>query len=131
MPEIVAEYSPNIAWGKQHVEVTVKQWAYSATHIVRIGGNCRGFDVMESAVSQVCDLAREGVPEGCPPRLILKAPNGDTLECDDDDDRGEEWIKDMTVSVQIVGYDPPTLNEVRAMNGAPPVPDGDRPHPPL
>jgi hypothetical protein len=131
MSEVVAEYSPNTEWGKQHVEVTLKQWAYSATHVVQIGGNCRGFDVLEAAIGRVYDLACEDVPDGYAPRLTLTAPHGGTLLCEDDEDGGEDWIKEMAVSVRIVGYDPPTLNEVRARNGAPPVPDGDRPHPPL
>ena len=131
MSEVIAEYSPDIEWGEQHVEIVLKQWAYSVTHTVKIGGNCRGFSVLDAAVRRLYDALAGEVDDGEPARVVLTSADGDTLLCEDDDEREEDWLKDMAVSARVVRYDPPTLNEVRARNGAAPVPDGDRPHPPL
>lgn len=124
---MIEEYSPNICWGKQTVEITLKQWRYAATFKVEIGGNCRGFEVLETAIGTLF----EGLYDPSNPtdvaRVVLKDSNGDTLLCSDDEDEGEAWLKPMVVSVAIVGWTPPTLNEVRARNGAPPIADGDEP----
>jgi hypothetical protein len=109
--------------GKQQVELIVKAWDYSATFVEEIGGNCRGCDVIEAAISRLYDRL-EG-PDGA--SITLCRPNGDTMLCDDDEGCEEDWLKKMVVSSRIIGWIPPTLNEVRAQNGAPPVPDGDRP----
>ena len=60
-------------------------------------------------------------------RLVLTNSESKHLLIEDDDEQAEEWIADMIVSCQITGWTPPTLNEVRALNNAPPVPDGDVP----
>lgn len=123
---LIRKYSPNTKWGKQHVEVVLMQWDYSTTYKVDIGGNCTGFGVLEAAVDRIYDSLMEIEDEV--PTLILKKKGGKTLRCTaDDDERQEDWIKDMVVSVRIVGWTPPTLNEVRKMNGAKPVKDGNQP----
>lgn len=121
---IIAEYSPNIRWGKQHVEIILKQWKYESRFVKQIGGNCTGMDVLDCALDDLYDDLADGrdVPE-----VILTAPDGETLSCMDEEGLGERWLKRMCVSLRIVAYDPPTLNEVRARNGADSVPDGDRP----
>lgn len=133
--EVISHYSPNLEWGKQHVEIVLRQWDYSAAHTVDIGGNCLGFSIMETAVGALFDrLANEaegGGEEGPIVRVTLTNPKGETLLCTDDDDLGEEWLGKMVVSVAIVGWTPPTLNEVRKKNGAAPVPNGDVPWTPL
>ena len=118
---VIEEYSPNICWGKQHVEIVLQQWQYEARFVELVGGNCLGVDVMEAAFGNLYDRL-----EGDPVRVRLTAPNGDTLLCEDEHDRGDEWLKEMCVSIRIVAYDPPTVNEVRARNGVEPLPDGDR-----
>ena len=129
---MIAEYSPNIAWGKQRVEIVLMQWAYSKKVEVEIGGNCTGFSVLDVAIDNFYDsLLPEGTDDEVSGRIVLTNENGDTLECSDDDDLGDEWLKNMVVSVQIVAYTPPTINEVRKMNGAKPIKDGDRPWQPL
>lgn len=125
---MINEYNPNIRWGKQRVEVTLMQWGYSKKFTVDIGGNCTGFDVLESAAGRIYDaLPKKDYGEDEVAFVVLDRPDGDTLECTDDESRDEDWLKDMIVSLQIVGYTPPTLNEVREMNGVAPLPDGDRP----
>lgn len=124
---MIAEYSPNIRWGKQHVEVTLMQWGYTKKFTVDVGGNCIGMDVIEGAISLVYDSLPTDPRDSEMAVTVLTNKDGDTLECQDEEGRGEDWVREMVVSVQIVGWTPPTLNEVRKMNGAKPVPDGDRP----
>jgi hypothetical protein len=121
---MITNYNPNIRWGKQHVEIVLMQWDYKKSFTVDIGGNCIGFDVIEAAVERIYD----GLPsDELGPFVILTNSAGDDLECQDEEGREDEWIKDMVVSAQIVGWTSPTVNEVREMNGAKPLPDGDRP----
>lgn len=127
MAEVITEYSPNLEWGQQHVEIVLKAWDYEARHVVKIGGNCHGFGVMEAALRRLYETLAGEVGEDEPARVILTHADGNTMLCEDDDEREEEWLKGMTVSVRIVAYDPPTMNEVRARYGAAPLPDGDRP----
>lgn len=128
-PELVANYSPNIRWGKQIIEIIVMQWEYKATFIQKVGGNCRGLSVIETAIENLSEsfLGEEGGPAS----VKLTRPDGDTLECMDEQERDAGWLKDMIVSARIVGWEPPTLNEVRTKNGAPPIADGDLPYDPL
>lgn len=60
------------------------------------------------------------------PSVVLKDGNGSELLSVDEEDRGERWLKSMIVGAEIIAWFPPTLNEVRAMNGAKPLPDGDK-----
>jgi hypothetical protein len=115
----IANYSPNTRWGQQHVEVTFKMWTYSATRTVTVGGNCLGFTVLEAAVSQIYDDLRS--KGGDMATIILTDPAGKEMEAQDDEDKEDEWLKAMVVSLRIVAYDPPTLNEVREMIGVDPV----------
>ena len=138
MADLIERYSPNTRWGKQHVEVVFQLWAHRVTHVVQVGGNCRGLTILENAVDQVLDKlweeadvrVKKGETHEPVLRMILIDRTGTELETEDDEQREEEWLKDMVVSAKIVGYDPPTLNEVRKMNGADPVPHGDVPYAP-
>ncbi|MFT4098452.1 MAG: DUF5406 family protein [Rhodoblastus sp.] len=129
MKDIIAHYSPNIRWGKQKVEIVFKAWDYYVTAYVEIGGNCLGHSVMETAIGSVFETLEDD--EHGQPKIILKRPDGKTLECVDEESRGEEWLADMCVSMRIVDWTPPTVNEVREMNGAKQLPDGDRPWQPI
>lgn len=120
---LIREYSPNIEWGKQHVEIVLMAWGYSRTFEIDVGGNRTGLDVISCAVENL-DEELQGTVE-------LSNAEGDTLLCEDDDDLGEEWLKSMVVSARIIGWTPPTLNEVRKINGAAPVADGDQPWRPM
>ncbi len=119
---VIKEYSPNTRWGKQIVEIVLKQWAYSKTFTIEVGGNCTGMDVLECAIDILTDQL-----EG---EVVLKSGKK-TLLVEDEEERDEEWVKDMVVSIQIVDWKRPTLNEIRAKNGADPLPDGDKPWDPM
>jgi hypothetical protein len=127
MNDIVDIYSPNFEWGKTHVEIVLQQWDHRAVEVVEVGGNCHGFGVMETAIG----VLLESLPGDERASIILTDPEGNRLHCEDDDDRQEEWLKDMVVSVRIIALTHPTLNEIRARNGAPPVEGGGVPRIPL
>lgn len=128
MTELISSNNPNNKWGQSIVEVILKAWSYEKTYTIKVCGNCHGMDVFEQAISMIHDSLFEN---GEPLKIILTNPDGDTLECEDDEDRGELWIKDMIVSMRLLDYIQPTLNEVRKINGAAPIADGDKPYQPL
>lgn len=130
MAELIAEYSPNIRWGQQHVEIVLKQWEYERTYVEKVGGNCHGLTILTAAISNLADRLWGDMQDSQTLSIeMLNQSTGRTLLCENQEDRdAEDWISDMCVSVRVIGYDPPTLNQVREMNGAAPVPDGDQPY---
>jgi len=126
---MIRKYSPNTMWGKQHVELVLMQWAYSFKIVIDVGGNCTGMSVLETAIGTLYN--RLLPKDGGPAKVLLKDRKGNRLWCTDDEGRDDDWLKDMVVSARIVAWTPPTLNEVRKMNGAKPVPEGDQPWQPL
>lgn len=124
MSDVIKSYSPNIAWGKQVVEIVLKQWAYEKAFVVRVGGNCVGFAIFEAALSNLLDQLWPHDTDFA--SVTLTDPAGDTLLSEDEEDAGEFWLQRMVVSVRILAYEPPSLNEVRKMNGARPLLDGNR-----
>lgn len=107
MTETIANYDPNNRWGDHLVEVTLRRWGYSLTYATKVGGNCQGFNVIESAISNLIE-DDEFVEEGEDGLLsiLLKDAEGKGLLCEDDDERGEEWLKAMIVECRIVGFEP-------------------------
>lgn len=100
----IAEYDPDIRWQKQAVEITLMQWDHSAVFRVSVGGNCHGMDVIDCAIGIIFESLPED--EYGLPKVTLTGPTGDTLPCVDDDERGEDWLKNMIVSAKILGYEP-------------------------
>lgn len=127
MTTLIANNNPNNEWGHSIVEVVLKAWTFEKTYVLKVGGNCHGIDVLEAAVGMIHDHVLEE-PNG---EIVLTNPKGEILRTSDEEDRGEYWVKEMVVSARIIDYIQPTLNEVRARNGAKPLPDGDRPYAPL
>lgn len=132
----IGHYSPNSAYGVHAVEIELRLWDARRTETVEVRGNTLGFDVIESAISNLeeairerCASGFEGAPPDGPAQIKLTQPDGDTILVEDEGD--STWISQMCVGARIVSWTPPTLNEIRAINGAPPVADGDRPHDPL
>lgn len=97
------DYDPNPQWSIHVVEVDLMQWDAKATLRAEVGGNCAGLDVINAAIDRITrDLPDDqGVTY-----VELKEPTGDTLICEDDDGREEDWLKDMVVAVRIVERKP-------------------------
>lgn len=94
------------------VEVTLGCWEYRLTTTVSVRGNCQGFTNLEAAVGQLYEK-----PEVVQERntrneggfavlyVVLTNDKGDMLEIEDEDDRQEEWLKDLVVGLRIVGQE--------------------------
>lgn len=99
-------YDPNISWAKHTFEITYMQWDYKLKTTVEVGGNCKGFDLFDSAISAHADKLFKD--QGDFPALILfKNNNEDTLETSFADEDGgdlEDWLKSMCISIQIVKH---------------------------
>lgn len=122
--DVIGRYSPNIRWGKQVVELILKCWAYEKSFYVAVESNSVGFDVIEVAIGQLCDSL---VDYQTGESIELLDRDGNGLICENEGEQSENWLRAMIVSARIVSWTPPTVNEVRAKNGAGPLLDGDRP----
>jgi hypothetical protein len=100
-------YDPNLRWAKQRVRLTLKQWDYTATLITTVHGNCHGFEIFESAISNALEelptRTRSGVTL---PYVVLAGEEGESLECEDDEDRREDWLGEMVVAIEIIEQEP-------------------------
>jgi hypothetical protein len=109
MSEIM-DYDPNMTnsgrMAKQTVRLTFGMWQYRKTIETDVGGNCTGLTVIDCAVENVC----EALPENRygSPYLVMEAPDNpeETLQCEDDEDRGEDWLKDMLIAAEIIAIRP-------------------------
>lgn len=102
----VMNYDPNLCnsgnMAKQRVRLTFGLWEYRKVIEIEQGGNCKGLTVIEAAVENVY-AELEG---GDTPRIELVSADGSTLECEDDEDRGEDWLQDMLIAAEIVSIQP-------------------------
>lgn len=104
-------YDPNLTcsgrMAKQKVKLTFAKWEYSVTMETEVGGNCTGLSVIECAVGRIYEelpLVKYGRHEI--PSITLFKENGDTLTCDDDEDKGDDYLKDMLIAAEITGIQP-------------------------
>lgn len=95
-------YDPNIRFATQKVAITFQCWDYKTTKVAHIGGNCKGLDVIETAVDHIfSELADE--QDTNYPSLELINDNGEGLDCENDGCQdGVEWLKNMIVNAEIV-----------------------------
>jgi hypothetical protein len=96
-------YDISHRWGFHVVKVTFQQWEYKTTVTTKVGGNCKGMTILETAIGNIYEQMGD---QGDPDTICLKSPNGDTLYCTDDEQRGEEWLKDMVVAVTVTDFVP-------------------------
>lgn len=104
----LSSYDPNWKWGKHEVEITLMRWDYVSTHCVQVGGNTHGLNVMDCAVGSLYDsfLPDDDEDNQIPSVKLIRPSDGAVLICFDDEDRGEDWLQDMVVSLRIVGWYP-------------------------
>jgi Family of unknown function (DUF5406) len=101
----VMDYDPNLvlcgSMADQEVELTFAKWTYRKVMRTKVSGNCKGMTVIESAVGRIYDelpLDRYSTTH-----IVLKDDaTGDKLDCGDEFDRGEEWLKDMLIKAEIL-----------------------------
>ncbi len=94
---------------KQEVKLTFGLWNYRAERTVTVGGNCNGFSVIEAAVGVAYDdlpYLGDEEDDDVYAWIDMQGPDGNTMRCDDDDARGEDWLKDMLIKAEIISITP-------------------------
>lgn len=107
-------YDPNLTYSgrmaRQTVRLTFGKWDYRATTEVEVGGNCRGLTVIECAISNFLETlpTREWDDELSVLTLTRTGVDGETdeLECEDEDSKYDDWLKDMLIGAEIVAIRP-------------------------
>lgn len=93
---------------KQKVLITLGVWDYRKFIEIDVSTNMLGFDVLDCAIENAYDSLDFVVGyEHEFARVILVRPaedgeGEDTLECDDDEEQGIEWFRQMVIGLQIV-----------------------------
>lgn len=99
---------PNLAYSWSRAKYTIRLmfgcWDYRLVKVVEIKTNMRGFDVAEAAVATMMEELW-GDSDRCP-SISLYNIDGDILECDDDEDKGEEWLKELLIGYEIISMEP-------------------------
>lgn len=99
-------YDPNITNGIHTVKITLQQWEYVGHIFKKIGGNCKGrnildfdFECEEGELESDCELLCGADYEFY--RAFLKNESGDTLEVN-----GEpEEFNNMIVAIEILDFE--------------------------
>lgn len=97
--EMIKHYNPNLYCHVCTYAITLMQWDYSHVIIIEVGGNVRGFDLIESAAEAIYDTLEAS--DNCTV-IELVNPKGEILICRDDEEEGEEWLKEMIVSIVLI-----------------------------
>ncbi|WP_260679826.1 DUF5406 domain-containing protein [Serratia liquefaciens] len=108
----VMNYDPNLTlcgrMAKQSVRLTFGQWQYRTSMEVVVGGNCNGLSVIECAVG----LAYEQLGsvsffnDDTAEDDLMKVINIGELQCLDEWLEGEDWLKGMLISAEIINIEP-------------------------
>lgn len=100
---MMKNYDPNIKWGIHTVEITLQLWDYKGKITTEIGGNCKGFSILESAKDEI----NENAKSNCKFKIIddwfrceLKDDRGDELEVEDELDNLDNHI----VKIEIIDF---------------------------
>lgn len=113
------DYDPNLTnsgrMAMQTVRLTFGIWEYRKEVEVTVGGNCTGLTVIDSAVESAYNkLDRRGI-FGCNDTyavIYLDSEDGtEQMECADDEDECEDWLKDMLIKAEIVSITPDKRQE--------------------
>lgn len=115
MPDEIMNYDPNLTnsgnMAFQAVRLTFAMWDYRAVMEVTVGGNCRGLTVIDCAVENAYEkLEQRGIYCSADTYAVINMTKignpEEILECGDDENHGEDWLKDMLVSAEIIAIVP-------------------------
>lgn len=110
MNSATINYDPNLTnsgrMARQTVRLTFAMWEYRKTIDVEVGGNCTGLTVIDTAVESA--YLRLEDSEFCrgPVIFLESSEDGSFLECTDDDEKGEDWLKGMLINAEIISIAP-------------------------
>lgn len=101
-------YDPNLTSAgrraTQTVELTFKQWQYSATATVEVGGNCMGLSIIESALESAYDKLPTTSWDAA--YIVMTDSEGNELTVEDLDERDYDWLNAMLVKAEITSIVP-------------------------
>lgn len=115
MSESVMNYDPNLTnsgrMAVQTVRLTFGVWEYRAVIEVAVGGNCTGLIVIDCAVENAYEsLEQRGIYGLEDTYAVINMPKigapEEVLECGDDEQHGEDWLKNMLLSAEIISIKP-------------------------
>jgi hypothetical protein len=91
---------------KQTVVLSLQMWDYHAEMTVTVGGNTSGLEVIQSAVENAYETLYKASESGIAALTLTKAGGEDTLLCEDEDEQGDQWLKEMVVGARITSIVP-------------------------
>lgn len=95
-------YDPNLVrcgrMATQTVKLVFGQWDYRKEVLIDVSGNCTGLVVI--------DVAIDNFYQECGDEIELTDANENVLICEDDEQKGEDWLKDMLISAEILSITP-------------------------
>jgi len=101
------DYDPNLVFSGctavQTVRLTFGQWEYRKTMEVAVGGNCRGFSVIEAAVENAYEKLPDASHASGVKTITLIDESGGEMECDEDE---EDWLNNMLIAAEIIDIKP-------------------------
>lgn len=114
------DYDPNLTlcgrMARQKVRLTFGIWEYRKTVEVEVGGNCTGLTVIDCAAGMAYEQLEQrpfynhdrGHDDNYAV-IVMENADGDTLDTGDEDLQGEDWLKDMLISAEIISIEPDSL----------------------
>ena len=100
----IQEHDPNLRWANKTFRLTFRLWAYGGQFDAKVGGNCPAFTSLDCALSNFYDSlpeSRFGAKQ-----LTLTRADGDTLLCEDDEEREDDWLMEMLVCAELIDLQP-------------------------
>lgn len=113
---LVMDYDPNLTnsgrMATQTVRLTFGTWKYRTERTLTVGGNCTGLDVIKAAVGRAYEALEYHTYKGKDySRITLADADGNELECEDEDWKGEGWLADMLIGAEITDIVPDEEND--------------------
>lgn len=103
-------YDPNLTnsgrMAFQKVRLVFQLWESKIEYEETVGGNCTGLTVIDCAVSNVYEKLPSLTLDVDIPFIVLTNEKGETLECADEERKGEDWLRDMLVKAEIFEIEP-------------------------
>lgn len=99
---MINNYDPNVKWADHEVVVELRQWQYGRIMVVKVGGNGKGKDILETAIGNVVEEVMLKMEEG---GFVMTATNGDNIRLDLSS-ANEREVEAMVVSATIVSVTP-------------------------
>ena len=103
---MIENYDPNIYWSRHTYKVTLQCWEYVGSITCDMGGNLKGFEVMQAAIEGIADDLYEKYGEN-PTIELTKTVEGEThtLYCQPDGEDIDRWLLSMVVAVELIKYE--------------------------